>query len=226
MTTTTKQTYLTPRVHARLSTYATLAGVALAAPALAPSAKAAIVYSGPLTLAIPNSIDGLYINFVTGVTGSSGTAVPGYDFNPYNNGAGLTFYGASSPSGILASRTPGTNAVAQRLTLCAPISSASSFYNPFQTQGTLFQNTGTAYVGLRFQNEATLTVDYGWALISTTAASGFPATILGYAYENTGAGIAAGAVPEPTTTATLGFGVLTLGAVGVRRWRRRKLALA
>ena len=40
---------------------------------------------------ITNSIDGVYINLVTGVTGASGPAVPGWDMYPYNNGGGLTF---------------------------------------------------------------------------------------------------------------------------------------
>ena len=45
----------------------------------------------------------------------STTEFAGYDFNPYNNNSGLTFYGNISPSGILATGTPGTTAQARVL---------------------------------------------------------------------------------------------------------------
>ena len=233
-----KPTNLSPRVQARLSTYATLAGVALAAPALAPSANAAVIYVNPPDITVPNNIDGIYFNLVTGVTGTSAAAVPGYDLNPYNNGAGFTLYGAASPSGVLATGTPGTTAIAQRLTggeIIGP-TPAMGFYNQFQTVGTLFQATpGIAFVGIRFLNESTGVIDYGWVRFMTSAGSGtslgFPASILDYAYENTGLSIFAGqmtsAVPESGETATmLSLGLLALGAVGLRRWRDDKQATA
>lgn len=197
----------------------------------APAVEAAIVYtnltSAPLT--IPNSIDGIYLNVVTGATGSSGSAVPGWDLNPYNNGAGLTFYGAASPSGILATGTAGLNAVTQSLAVGFVISSTplTGFYNQFQTTAAAFQTPGQRYVGFRFLNESTSTINYGWALISTSAGTtgslGFPASILGYAYENTGLSIMAGqisAVPEPSTFAM--FGVAVAGALGLGAARRRR----
>ena len=51
---------------------------------------------------------------------------------------------------------------------------------------------------------------------------GQPRAIVEYAYENTGAPILAGAIPEPSTLALLS--VMGLGAVGVRAWRKRKAA--
>ncbi len=53
-----------PRIDARLAAYATLAGVALAAPAVA---KADIVWSGPMSITIPSTTAGVYLNVVTGV---------------------------------------------------------------------------------------------------------------------------------------------------------------
>ena len=130
----------------------------------------------------------MYINFVTGER-STTTEIAGFDFNPYNNNAGLTFYGAASPSGILATGTPGFTATATVLAFGALISSAGQ-YNQFQTQGTGFHVTGQEYVGLRFLNEATGLINYGWALMQTTANTspnaGFAAYVLGYGYENTG----------------------------------------
>jgi hypothetical protein len=70
---------------------------------------------------------------------------------------------------------------------------------------------------------------YGWAGISLSNANlssseGPLVTITGYAYDNTGAQIPMGAmpVPEPSTMALLALGALTLGAKGVRSWRRNR----
>jgi hypothetical protein len=197
---------------------------AAAAFAVAPAAHADVVYTNLTAspLSITNTIDGIYLNVVTGATGSSGTVVTGWDLNPYNNGAGLTFYGAASPSGIMATGTPGTGAESLALSFGALISSAGQF-NQFQTRGTAFQPGGTNYLGFRFLNESTGAINYGWALISSTASTGFPAAILGYAYENTGLSITAGqiaSVPEPSTFAM--FGLAMAGAAGLSAWRRRR----
>jgi hypothetical protein len=62
---------------------------ALAIPAvLVPAAQAQIVWSGPVNINVPSNIDGVYMNVLTGVTGTSGGAVAGWDINPYTAGAG------------------------------------------------------------------------------------------------------------------------------------------
>jgi hypothetical protein len=193
---------------------------------LAPAAQAAVISvsfaSAPVV--VPNNIDGIYFNFVTGTR--STTEFTGYDFNPYNNNGGLTFYGAAAPSGILATGTPGTLAQARVLQF-GDLISATGQYNQFQTRGDGFNITGQEYVGLRFLNEATGILNYGWALMSTTAGNGFPASVLGYGYENTGLSITAGQtaavvppsgdVPEPGSIALI---ALALGAMGVLRRRK------
>lgn len=208
---------LSASTNTRLMAYAATAGAALVVPSMA---EAAVVTVTPATpIAITDSIDGVYFNVVTGVTGASSAAVPGYDINPYNNGGGLTFYGNATPQGILATGTAGTTAVAQLLTPGSVVSAtpAVGFYNQFQTIGSLFTATsGTKFVGFRFTNETTGILNYGYLAVSTTAGTGFPATITSYGYENTGAAITIPGVPEPTS---LGLAGLAVGALAKRHRR-------
>jgi hypothetical protein len=65
---------------------------------------------------------------------------------------------------------------------------------------------------------------YGWGELSLANPGGnAQATLVQYAYDDTGAMIAAGdtgaAVPEPNAFALTGLGALALGARGIRRWR-------
>ena len=201
-----------------------------AAGALPGAAQAAVIiktFAAGSGIAVTNSIDGVYLNVVTGVTGASSGAVAGYDINVYNNGGGLTFYGAASPYGVLATGTAGTLAVAQRLNVGATVSSTSTgFYNQFQTVGTAFQGTtGVSYVGFRFLNEVTGATNYGYLQLTTTSGDGFPATITGYAYDNAGLGLTvaaiaptASAVPEP---ATWGMMILGFGMIGAAARSRK-----
>ncbi len=234
MTTTTRHTKLTPRVNARLTAYTALTGAALAATAAtAPDARAAVVYSGAVSINIPTTTAGIYLNVVTGVSNAAPASAPGWDLNPWGSGS-LFLYGntgANATSGVVDNFTGGSSAtLVDNLPFGTPINSTFTFgsFGAETTGLTAFTlNSQANYVGFRFLNEATSQVDYGWAQLSLSSTyNGQPRSIIGYAYENTGAPILAGVVPEPTTTATLGLGALTLGAAGVRRWRRRNQANA
>jgi hypothetical protein len=192
--------------------------------AAAPPAEAAVVVvdltASPLS--ITDSLEGVYFNVVTGVATAAASA--GWDINPYNNGGGLTFYGAATPSGVLATGTPGTGAVATLLGYGGLISAAGQ-YNQFQTQGTAFQAAGTSYLGFRFLNESTSAINYGWLRLSTGATAGFPAAITAYGYEDLGASVTAGAglpapVPEPSTVAM--FGLAFAATAGWRSLKGRR----
>ncbi len=72
---------------------------------------------------------------------------------------------------------------------------------------------------------------YGWVGVSLangdlSTLRDYPAlTVSGWAYDNTGAQIPMGAtvgVPEPSAMSLLALGALTLGAKGVRSWRRSR----
>ena len=88
---------LSTHIDGRLAAYATLAGVALAAPAVA---KADIIYSGVVNISVPPNFNGVYINFVTGATGTDNT-VPGWNWNPYESGTPLAFFWNSGTNGGL-----------------------------------------------------------------------------------------------------------------------------
>jgi hypothetical protein len=68
-------------------------------------------------------------------------------------------------------------------------------------------------------------VYYGWVDVSLNNpdnGTGPDLTIFSYAYDNTGATIPMGAVPEPAPTSLFALGALTLGASGVRAWRKNR----
>ena len=197
---------------------ALVAGAALTA--AAPSAMAVVIqYSGP-PIAIPNNIDGLYLNVVTGSTAVGGA---GWDFNAYNNNAGMTFFSRSADT---ASAYVGAANAATALPLGAVIGPASSFTtnNPLGggVSGLAFQTTGDRIVGFRFTAESTNTVHYGYALLRSGPDLGFPAQLLTYAFEST-PNTAITAVPEPGTYAMLLAG---LGVVGTMVARRKAAARA
>jgi len=93
------------------------------------------------------------------------------------------------------------------------------------------------YLAFEFKDssQAGSPMRYGWAglsLVNGNLFSGgdFPAlTISAWAYDTTGAQIPMGttaATPEPGTMALLALGALTLGARGVRSWRRNRASVS
>lgn len=79
-----------------------------------------------------------------------------------------------------------------------------------------FTNGEAGYMGFRFNPEGTTL--YGWAEIILSGGSSGNFEVLRWAYEDSGAAIQVGAIPEPASTG-VGLGVLALGAAGLRRWR-------
>jgi len=89
-------------------------------------------------------------------------------------------------------------------------------------------NFSTKYLAFKFKDSSLVgtPIRYGWVEMSLSNPSngGEPnLTITGYAYDNSGAQIPMGAVPEPGSGALLAFGALTLGARGVRAWRGKRV---
>jgi len=158
------------------------------------------------------------------VTGATGTA-----FGSPNEAIGLLSYGCATALSF--GSTPGT------------ITSVGYINTPITADTLINGSTGTwtdgtssgsnvtfingvinhSLIAYRFKTTADAdTYLYGWAEFSRTSFSPNSVTLFSYAYEDTGAGIVAGAtsaIPEPGATAAL-FGLAALALVGFRRMRR------
>lgn len=157
------------------------------------SVQAAVVCSAPMALNVPATTEGLYVNLVTGVSGVSEASVPGFDIDIYAaastspSGQLRYYWGPASNGGAGVVVSGDTFAV---LGSGVTISASSLFSRAAFAGNTNAWQAGTSgYLGMRFQNEATSSIVYGWMALTTTAAFGFPATISGWCYENSGAGI-------------------------------------
>jgi hypothetical protein len=109
-------------------------------------------------------------------------------------------------------------------TIIGPSSTYSTTYDAdLANQGTGAGNftvdnvTGNPqYVGVKFQLANGGPTYYGWIGVDITNATDLTGQVTGYAYEDSGGPIAAGAVPEPSSLA-----LLALGAPFLLRRRRR-----
>ena len=219
----TNPSSLSSGIDTRLAAYAALATAALAVPAWS-TADAAVVYSGPVSINIPSSLGGVYLNVATGANSTSN--ITGYDINPYSSSSLNIFMpstgGAVGSGSNYFNLAPGT-LISAASTFAATGVDTISALTPLNT------NSSLNYVGFRFINEsAGSQLQYGWIQIMLSSAPNTqPRTIVGYAFENTGGGLLAGfttaAVPENVNTGVL-LALVATGVFGVRLWRQRKAA--
>jgi hypothetical protein len=181
----------------------------------------AVVVSFTTPISVPNTFNGVYINLLTGANATTTAAVPGWDFGPWGSSNTLSFFFPSTPTASSGAVAASTSGPYLDLGVGSVISAASTFSASAQnTATTAFQSTGTHIMGFRFFNESTSAINYGYATIQTTGPLGFPATITGWSFENSGGAITV--VPEPSTALMLSFGALALGAAQLRRARRQR----
>lgn len=147
-----------------------------------------IVDSGEVNIAFPQTSVGIYVKWLDGTTCTTSDSVcqaGTFNFNAWNN-SGLAFFwpsGGGAPTGAVVNG--GAYAV---LAPGATIGSTSTF----ATSGapTAWRAGVDGYFGFRFDCSALGTSPsgtcYGYARFTTTAASGYPATLVQYWYNKAG----------------------------------------
>ncbi|MCS7032660.1 MAG: hypothetical protein NZ561_01545, partial [Phycisphaerae bacterium] len=144
-------------------------------------ANAVIVYSGSVAIPVPDNLDGVYLNVVTGATGSTGTSVPGWDINPYSVVAGeFNLWGWSTQTWY---SSTGTIAGPYRVpagTVIGP--PATNYFRPgggTNVGPQMNLNSTDNYLGFRFQHEGNANqIHYGWVQFAFGANAG-SRTIIG-----------------------------------------------
>ncbi len=194
----------------RLALCATVAGAALATH----TAYADVInvnFSGNSFSTVPFNIDGFYLNVVTGVVGTTGSSVSGWDLNPYYSGST-----GANPLFNFFNPTGGGTVTGGPLGIGSVIGASSTFATGVvaATQPA----AGTYNFGFRFLNESTGITNYGYVTVQQLMTSPLAAgaiKVLAYSYDNTGASITV--VPEPGTYLMMVAGLSLVGAVARRR---------
>lgn len=191
----------------------------LAVFAAAPCASAAIVHSGLLNINIPSTVDGLYLNVVTGQMSTSASTAPlGWDVNFWGSTALNLFTPTTNPGG---GAYVGSGSNYNNIPYIGGISIGAS--STFSNTGTATLNPGTPLllnstlngVGFRFINEANGNqIHYGYARFAVAStASAQPRFLVEYFYEST-AGQTLFLFPSPGPTS---LGLLALSGTLRRR---------
>jgi len=182
---------------------------AVAATCSAPAAAGIITWT--VNRAIPTTIDGLYVRIDTqATTTSAGTALPGWDINPYGSTSLNFFASTASPnpaSTYVRTQTSGgpTNLAAG--TVVGPTSTFANSTTAVITSAGVGSNgwslNATHYVGFRFNPGTTTgTVRYGYAVVQV-GATVTERTLVSVHWEDTGAPITVGPPAPPPCPADL-----------------------
>ncbi|MBX3364535.1 MAG: PEP-CTERM sorting domain-containing protein [Phycisphaeraceae bacterium] len=201
------------RLDAHFVACAAAAGASVAAVGVA---EAQIIHSGPVNIVIPDNLDGIYMNIVTGATGSTGGSVSGWDINPYSATGPGTHFNLWGPTTTTWAELGGLFNLPFG-TMIDPLSTFSRPGGGTNLAGQMNLNSDSNLLGFRFTHEGNGNqIHFGWIRMEFGAGVGTRA-IVEYAYESTaGRGIGAGVVPTPGTVALLALGAAGLGG------RRRK----
>lgn len=160
---------------------------------LSTSSMAAVVYSGAVNIPIPNNIDGIYFNVVTGDASPAPPA--GWDLNPYSAVAGqLNLWGESTTTWFSTGDINGSYLLANGTSI-DPTAVASFFRPGGNIVIPVTVNSSDNFLGFRFPNEsAGGQLQAGWLQLQVGATAGTRA-IIAYAYEDTGQPIQVGTTP-------------------------------
>lgn len=180
-------------------------------------AEAEVIYSGPVSISVPNSVDGVYLNVVTGAKATSPLA--GWDLKLLSSVPASNTFNLGGPT----VNTWLNNGGGQyRLQYETQIGPSGTFDRPGDAMNVgpqLNLNSIDNYLGFTFVNEGLANMtQFGWVQLEFGSNPG-TRRIIAYAYDNTGVGLGAGitAVPEPSALA-----LLAMSAIGFFAARRRR----
>jgi hypothetical protein len=188
---------------------------------LAAPAHAVVVYSGPVNIPIPDSIDGVYLNVVTGAADSDPFFAPDWDVTPYSAAPGqFNLWGPTtttwlSPSGVVGGPYP--------LAVGTEVGAAGLYFRPGGGTDVGAQVTLGAvnYFGFRFANEAAGDATHYGVLEVTFGGSASSRAITGWLYDDAGGSVIAGPVPEPETYALWLAGLAAVAGAARRGLKKR-----
>lgn len=199
--------------NSRLNSHFALCAVALSTGVAAGTANAAVIYSGPINMIVPATMDGIYMNVQTGAWSSTTTTPAGWDVNPYGTSTTAVSLFAATGTGYM--RNPGTTATAAtRLDLGTVVGSSAFFYG--SSSATIGAGTGqwvansSGYFGFKFI-AADAATHYGWMQLSIGTNAG-TRSIVQYAWED---------VANTSITIPAPGAMALLGLAGFAKRRRR-----
>ncbi|NJM37749.1 MAG: PEP-CTERM sorting domain-containing protein [Akkermansiaceae bacterium] len=177
----------------------------------------AILYSGPQNILISNSFTSVYIDVDAVTSGSA--QLSGWDVDAFFGGE--AFGNSSSFQPVRQSTSVSSPIVSLAV---GDLVDAFDIYASAQAGSSTHIGTGanqfasgvTGYLGFRLIDNNSQGPFYGWMQVNFSN-TGAPGTILDWAYENSGAAITVGAVPEPSSVLLLGLS----GALGLSIRRRK-----
>ncbi|MFC4821807.1 BACON domain-containing protein [Dokdonella ginsengisoli] len=181
-----------------------------ASPAATQGAGNGIYQSPALNKSVPQTFDGTTINWVTGVFDDGGPINGDWDLNFWGSGTGNATFD------LFAVDDQGDEIVVdadQKFSLLqsgAVIGPSSTFKDGDQEAAAGWLAGADGYIGFKFNCDGRLAnpvaggVCYGYVHVTTTAPSGFPATIVDYAYDGDGNPITIGPVETFTVTPSVG----------------------
>lgn len=203
-------------LQSRLSRHlATFAAVAFPAALVSPTVSGAIVLNSGLSITIPSTVDGLYLNVVTGATGTTAATRPaGWDVNLFSASTLSLFSPTPSPGGGAYVGT-GSQYDFMFHSFGVSVGPANSFtstgtVNPNLSSPFTLPSSGQYGIGFRFLNESTNAVHYGFMYLELgSTLGGQPRRLLGYYYESS-PGVPL-SLPTPGTALTLLLPGLLIG---------------
>ncbi|KAB2897009.1 MAG: hypothetical protein F9K31_12555, partial [Dokdonella sp.] len=149
---------------------------------------------------VMQTFDGTYVKWETGEFSDSGS-LPGANFNPYGS-TSLSFFWPGSAAG---NAGVGTGTAWQVLAIGDVVGPASPF-SAATGGATAWQAGADGYLGFRFAcTTAAPDLCYGYVHLTTTAGTGYPATIGDYCWDSAGDPITIATPPPPAPTLSKAF---------------------